>query len=198
MDDTTVDETVDESTPQEADGASAPVGMSGKRKRKPTKQRHGMIWAALPRGCGWIRTVATKFRRSLEEAVVEARGGLTLLDAATIDSATRWQTSALVCGRWLRLHEATMSHLERLQFIREIARFGSERDKCLRQLRLAPQEVAEDSAARALTDALADPLAAAQEHYARLDARARVESIDALSTNGGNHADETTDDPAPQ
>ncbi|MDX1945220.1 MAG: hypothetical protein SFU86_07425 [Pirellulaceae bacterium] len=59
-----------------------------------------------------------------------------VLDAAVINTAARWEQHALLATRWLRISFDQLSHDQRLNFSREIARASSERDKALRELRL--------------------------------------------------------------
>lgn len=79
---------------------------------------------------------------------MQARGEVSILDAALIDSAVRWQTSALIVARWLRVYEATMSHNERLLYVRQAGIFGDKRDRCLRELRLSGESAADDARER--------------------------------------------------
>jgi hypothetical protein len=108
-----------------------PVTASKSDKR----YRHGLtIGAKLPNGAGYVARTTGHFRVALESAVVVAKGEITLIDAASIQSAVRWERHALLCQRWLIKEAATLSAGERLAFSREIARASSERDKCLDRL----------------------------------------------------------------
>jgi hypothetical protein len=139
--------TINDASPASESSPPKTAG-NGKPAKRQRKERYGMVTASLPSGCGWVRQLAAKFRRSLEAAVVEARGEVAIIDAALIDSAVRWQTSALIVARWLRLHEATMTHSERLLYVRQAGIFGDKRDRCLRELRLSGEAAADDARQR--------------------------------------------------
>lgn len=99
------------------------------------RYRHGLtIGAKLPAGAGYVARTTGQFRTALESAVVAAKGEITLIDAASIQSAVRWERHALLCQRWLVKEAAELSAGDRLAFSREIARASSERDKCLDRL----------------------------------------------------------------
>ena len=68
-----------------------------------------------------------------------AHGQITLVDAATIQTAVRFEITALLARRWLIEGVDELTHSERLQFAREIARASAERDRCLRSLGLGRQ-----------------------------------------------------------
>lgn len=109
----------------------APVG-------NRNRLRHGLRAGRLPRGCGSIRKACDRLRRQLEDAVVYERGEVSLADAATIQTALRWERHAMLSQRWLRLEGDSLTPGDRLAFSREIARASAERDKCLRSLNLEP------------------------------------------------------------
>lgn len=96
--------------------------------------RHGLRGSQLPKGCSGIARAMSIFRGIVEKAVLATKGEITLMDAATINSAYRWERHAALCERWLR--EKDLSHADKLAFSREIARASSERDRCLRLLNL--------------------------------------------------------------
>jgi hypothetical protein len=96
--------------------------------------RHGLAAGRLPKGCAYITRAVTRFRAGLEAAMVAAGLPIGLVEAATIQTAVRWERHACLCLRWLRTEELDPD--QRLTFSREIARASSERDKCLRLLGL--------------------------------------------------------------
>jgi len=98
--------------------------------------RHGLRASMLPKGCGYIKEECDKLRVQLENAVMNARGELSILEAATIQSAIRHETHARLAARWLRNEAADLEPNERLSFSREVARASTERDKCIRELKL--------------------------------------------------------------
>src|SRR5262245_19631985 len=104
----------------------------GAPKRNKNAIRHGLMTTALPPGCTGVRKSVNKFRQAIEKIVAENLGGeISVLAAATINSASRWEQHALLANRWLRIHFAELNHDQRLAYSREVARASSERDKCL-------------------------------------------------------------------
>jgi len=90
----------------------------------------------MPTGCGWIATQTNALRRDLEAAILAAKGTVTIYDAALVNSAVKWERHSALAARWLRLETATMTLDQRLNFSREIAKASSERDRCLKELKL--------------------------------------------------------------
>jgi hypothetical protein len=68
--------------------------------------------------------------------VIACKGEVSLIDAAAINSAMRWERHALLAQRWLRKDWEELTADQRLNFSREVARASSERDKCLKTLGL--------------------------------------------------------------
>jgi hypothetical protein len=112
---------------------------------------HGMAAGALPPGCGHVVKATKALRTSLQNAVMAARGQVSITDAAAINTAIRFERLAMLAQRWLRLSCDTMSHDQRLAYAREVARASAERDKAIRSLKL---------------DADADPMAALAAAFA--------------------------------
>lgn len=98
--------------------------------------RHGLRAGRLPSDARYIENRLAKFRVRLEDAVLAARGTVTIIEAATIQTVLRWERHAALAQRWLRLHAAEMTHADRLSFSREVARASSERDRALASLSL--------------------------------------------------------------
>lgn len=98
--------------------------------------KHGLRAGRLPKGCGYISTRVEKLREVIETQLCDQKGEVTITEAATINSMVRWERHALLAMRWLRQHVDDMTHDQRLAYSREIARASSERDKCLRSLKL--------------------------------------------------------------
>lgn len=105
--------------------------------------KHGLVSGALPPGSGYIAKITTSLRNMIEDAVKDLRGEITLVDAANIQTAIRWERHALLAQRWLRKEAATLTADQRLAFSRETARASAERDKCLRALRLEKNTTAD-------------------------------------------------------
>jgi hypothetical protein len=146
----TVDGSVDEN-PDSAGGETA-------RNRKAVRKRgaqpgnkntlthgldasHGLRAGRLPKGCGYIVRAVNDFTRSFNRALIAQKGEVSFTDAASVNSATRWERHSCLALRWLRLHCETMTHDQRLTYSREIAKASAERDKCIRATGLAVCDV---------------------------------------------------------
>lgn len=104
----------------------------------PTKNRnatrHGLRSASLPKGASYISRATNELRRAVEDAVLDAKGAVDILDAATIQTIVRLERHAMLAQRWLRREHEKMSLAERLKFSAEVGRASAERDKALRSL----------------------------------------------------------------
>ena len=98
--------------------------------------RHGMRGSNLPKGCGGILRATHHFRRQLEDAVLQARQEITLLDSAFINTAYRAERHAQLAQRWLAKEADTMTPADRLAYSRETVRASAERDKAIAALDL--------------------------------------------------------------
>ena len=111
-------------------------GRSGPPRGNENALRHGLKAGKLPRNARYIEHQMNNLRRQLEQAVMQAKGEVNLLDAASIQTAVKWERHGELALRWLRLEGDTLKPTERLQFSREIARASAERDKALQALGL--------------------------------------------------------------
>ncbi|MAT70667.1 MAG: hypothetical protein CMJ58_14210 [Planctomycetaceae bacterium] len=120
---------------------SEPAGLkpSSRDKRRRNALTHGMratTLAGLPKGAAYIRRLVLSFRRELEAVVIDAKGEVSFMDGAHINTASRHEQVALLAGRWLKLNAETMSHQERLQYLQAVARASEARDRALSALNL--------------------------------------------------------------
>jgi hypothetical protein len=97
---------------------------------------HGLSSGRLPKGCSSIGASVNAMLRALETATLKAKGEVSIVDAALIQSACRWERHSQLAARWLRLAFAELTYDERLRYSRETARASSERDKAIGALRL--------------------------------------------------------------
>jgi hypothetical protein len=111
-------------------------GRSGPPKGAQNNLRHGLTAGALPKHCRYIEHQANRLRRELEAAVLAIRNQVTLVDAAAIQTAMKWERHGALALRWLRLEGHTLKPVERLQFSREIAQASTARDKAMASLKL--------------------------------------------------------------
>lgn len=105
--------------------------------------RHGLRTLALgtlPTGASYVARMTNVLRRELESAVMEAKGQVTLTDAAAINTACRWERHAMLAQRWLRQHAEAMTHDQLLSFSRDVARASESRDRAIQSLGLDRRE----------------------------------------------------------
>jgi hypothetical protein len=98
-----------------------------------------MRGSALPKGCHHIDRATCHYRRQLESAVLEARGEITLVDAALVNTAYRAERHAQLAQRWLHREAANMSPADRLGYSREVVKASESRDKAIASLKLERQ-----------------------------------------------------------
>ncbi len=98
--------------------------------------RHGLRAGSLPKDAKYIEYRLNAFRRTLEQAVLSVKGEVTIHDAASIQTALRWERHGCLAQRWLNKKYAELKPNDLLTFSREIARASAERDKALANLQL--------------------------------------------------------------
>lgn len=111
-------------------------GKSGPPKGNQNSLRHGLRAGQLPKDAKYIEFRLNAFRRTLEQAVLSAKGEVTIQDAAYIQTALRWERHGCLAQRWLNKKYTELKPTDLLQFSREIARASTERDKALAALHL--------------------------------------------------------------
>ena len=126
------------------DTRSTAAGCVGAPRGNSNAFRHGMRGSNLPHGCEYIAKAIRYFRRQLEQAVFEVRGEVTLLDAASINTAFRYERLAQLAQRWLAVNSEEMSYTEKLACAREAARASAERDKAIAMLKLDERQQSSD------------------------------------------------------
>ena len=111
-------------------------GRSGPPLGNANNLRHGLKAGKLPPGCQYIEIRMNLFRRELESAVIAVKGEISLVDAANIQTAMKWERHGALALRWLTKEADKLKPVERLTFSREVARASTERDKALSALAL--------------------------------------------------------------
>lgn len=111
-------------------------GRSGPPKGNRNNMRHGLRAGQLPADAKYIECRMNAFRREVEDAVIVSKGEINLVDAASIQTAMKWERHGALALRWLTKEADKLSPSERLQFSREVARASTERDKALSALQL--------------------------------------------------------------
>jgi len=106
------------------------------RRETVTRSVTGSGRASCQRISAHIEIQCNILRRQLEDAVIEERGQISLLDAANIQTAIRWERHSALALRWLRTQGDKLKPLEQLKFSSEIAKASTERDKALAALKL--------------------------------------------------------------
>ena len=111
-------------------------GKSGPAAGNANAMRHGLKAGKLPKDARYIEYRLNAFRRTLEQAVLSARGEVNIPDAAYIQTCLRWERHACLAQRWLVKAGDTLKPEQRLTFSREIARASAERDKAIAALNI--------------------------------------------------------------
>ncbi len=121
-------------------------GKSGPPKGNTNSIRHGLLSGKMPKGCQYVENRMNSFRRQLEAEVIVVHGSVSIVQAASINTAVKWERHGMLAQRWLRLECDDLKPADKLAFSREIAKASTERDKALAQLGLdappkAPWEI---------------------------------------------------------
>ncbi len=117
-------------------------GRSGAPKDNRNALRHGLRGGMLPKDCKYIEFRLNKFRRTLEDAVLAAKGVVGLTDAALIQTCLRWERHSALAQRWLRVQGDKLSTSDKLRFSEAIAKGSDNRDKAVEKLKLDTEPVA--------------------------------------------------------
>ncbi len=136
-------------TPKKAPVKAAPKrfcgvkGKSGPAVGNTNSLRHGLKAGKLPKDARYIEHQMNSLRRTLESAVMAARGEVTIPDAAAIQTAVKWERHGALCLRWLRVEGDKLKPEQRLAFSREIAKASDSRDRAIAALGLneAPKPI---------------------------------------------------------
>lgn len=123
------------------DSGSEEPAKRGGQKGNRNHIRHGLNAGKLPKGCQYIENALNHFRRQVEDVVLENKGSITLQDAASIQTALKWERHGALALRWLNKQGDKLKPMESLAFSREIARASTERDKALNSLGLSRDTV---------------------------------------------------------
>lgn len=141
--------------------AATPGGQPGNANRVThglrSRQPFRLVLGKLPKAMARVEIDAQHFRRALEQATLDRHGEIDLPKSGLIATAAAWQRHSALCVRWLREHEAKMTHAERLSYSREIATASANRDKAVAALRL------ERTAQDALDALYSSPVAATRD-----------------------------------
>jgi len=134
-------------------------GQPGNRNRT----KHGLRAVRSPKGCSWIDSSLTAFRRYVQDEILSRDGGATLYQEALLQSACRHEQRAMLAARWLRVGGDSLPLSEKLALTKAVCDATDARDKCLDRLGLDRRDVA------TITTALYQPVAATACHAAGPD-----------------------------
>jgi hypothetical protein len=98
--------------------------------------RHGMSGNKLPAGASYVEKRVNGLRRHLEAMVLELKGTISIVDAAAIQGALRWERHGALAAHWLRKMIDKLSPSDRLRFSEAMAVAGDKRDRCIKELGL--------------------------------------------------------------
>jgi hypothetical protein len=130
------------STLAAAESASTAVGGAPPENRN--RMRHGLRSTRWPDGCERDQRDTQVVRRSLEDAVFDLRGEVSVHDALLINEVVEWERVRRLAGRWLRMDFENLSAADRLSYCRESARAASARNKAIEALGLEAESVGVD------------------------------------------------------
>lgn len=86
--------------------------------------------------CPKVTRQVLRFRRWLEQETIQVHGKVSLGAELAINTACRFEATALLASRWLRLQGETMSAAERLSYLQAVGVASEKRDKAVDRLDL--------------------------------------------------------------
>ena len=98
--------------------------------------RHGLRAGKLPKEMRYIENAVNAFRRELEQAVLDVKGEISIVDAGAINSASKWERHGRIAAHWLRKEADKLSANDRLKFSEAVAKASDARDKNVKSLGL--------------------------------------------------------------
>lgn len=111
-------------------------GRSGAKPGNTNAIRHGLTGGKLPKGCQYIEHRVNALRRQVEQALIDLKGEINIVDAAAVNSILKWERHGLLAAHWLRHQVDELSAADRLRFSEAIAKASDARDKSIRALGL--------------------------------------------------------------
>ena len=99
-----------------------------------------LIVGNLPKPLHRVQRFVLQYRRTLEDAVIEVRNEVGLIDAHVIDAACKHEQHAGVCRHLLRQKIETMSVADVRECSKQIATATDARNKAVRELQLERDE----------------------------------------------------------
>jgi hypothetical protein len=105
-------------------------------EREARKVRYSL---ALPQCGAAVESITRRvksFRRALEAAVIDARGGISLTDACAISTACAAERHLSLCAAWLKRDADKLTPSERLQHSKGMLEGSEKRDRAVQSLKL--------------------------------------------------------------
>lgn len=121
---------------------AAPEPTPGNRKPRANfpNFRHGLRGSRFPDNLKYLKDGVDIFRASLERAVNEKFGEISVQHAGLIATAYRYEKHSVLCSRYLAAEFEKLSTEEKLRFSREAATASERRDKAIAMLRISDLE----------------------------------------------------------
>jgi len=111
-------------------------GRSGPPRGNDNAARHYLRAGKLPPHLQYAEHRSNSLRRHLEEAVAKVKGEVSMIDAAAINSAVKWERHGILVQHYIRHKEEELTVDQLVRFSAEIAKASDNRDKNLRTLGL--------------------------------------------------------------
>ena len=108
--------------------------------RSGQRVRFGLMIGGGPKATRYVTAKLCKFREALEQAVVSVHGEVSLLHAAAISTALRWERAAALSTKWFREQGDKMDVLDRVALQKAIAEASERRDKAIERLKIERKE----------------------------------------------------------
>ena len=108
----------------------------GAPRKNRNSIRHGMQSGMLPKNCRYIEVRLNVFRRTIEDALLKSKGEISIVDAARINSAVKWEKMGMLATRWIRIEGDNLKPLDKLKFAEAVAKASDNRDRALKELGL--------------------------------------------------------------
>jgi hypothetical protein len=134
----------------------APAGNCNAIKSGALRSRYSLTVGKPPAKFRRVWRAGLAVRRAIESAVINARGDISLIDAAVIQTAVRWEITAQLAQRWLLTSTDDLTTDERLRHAKLISVASTERDRCLKSLGLERRGDVLDALYAMPTDTMAD------------------------------------------
>ncbi len=104
------------------------------RGRPPTNGLISLVQGRYPKACGWVKATVARYRRAVEAEILTRKERVDVIDASFVQTACRYEGTALLCQRWLRMRWEEFDDTQKLQWLLAISKASEGRDKALLRL----------------------------------------------------------------